>query len=77
MKAEELDKKFDEDEDILDYCDLATAKRPGLEISNLTINLPQWLLTAIEKEAQKIGVNTQAMIKFRLAEYYSNKTIDN
>ncbi len=75
MKAEELDKKFDEGEDILDYCDLSTAKRPGLETNNITINLPQWLLRTMEKEAQKIGVNTETIIKFRLAEYYNHQTI--
>ena len=31
MKAEELDKKFDEDEDVLDLFDLSTLKRPDIE----------------------------------------------
>lgn len=31
MKAEELDKKFDAGEDIIDNLDLSKAKRPGLK----------------------------------------------
>jgi addiction module HigA family antidote len=31
MKAEELDKKFDDDEDVLDLFDLSTLKRPNIE----------------------------------------------
>jgi hypothetical protein len=41
MKAEELDKKFDDGEDVLDFFDLSTLKRPALEtqpISNEYLN---------------------------------------
>ncbi|MDJ0658766.1 MAG: hypothetical protein QNJ42_04675 [Crocosphaera sp.] len=31
MKAEELDEKFDNNEDVLEVFDLSTLKRPGLE----------------------------------------------
>jgi len=31
MKAEELDRKFDKGEDVLEFFDLSTLRRPGLE----------------------------------------------
>lgn len=31
MKAEEFDKKFDNDEDIIDYLDFSKSHRPGRE----------------------------------------------
>lgn len=33
MKAEELDRKFDDGEEVLEYFDLSLIKRPGLEMS--------------------------------------------
>ncbi len=41
MQAEELDKKFDDGEDVLDLFDLSTLKRPALETQTVSINLPQ------------------------------------
>ena len=41
MKAEELDKKFDDGEDVLNLSDLTTLKRPALETQSVSINLPQ------------------------------------
>ena len=38
MKAEELDKKFDDGEDVLDLFDLSTLKRPALETESVNIN---------------------------------------
>ena len=38
MKAEELDKKFDDGEDVLDLFDLSTLKRPALETQSVSIN---------------------------------------
>jgi hypothetical protein len=39
MKAEELDKKFDDGEDVLDLFDLTTLKRPALETQSVSVNI--------------------------------------
>ncbi len=68
MKAEELDRKFDDGEDVLEYFDLSTVSRPGLETKRVNVDLPQWMVDALDREAQRLGVHRQAIIKFWIAE---------
>jgi CopG antitoxin of type II toxin-antitoxin system len=68
MNAEELDRKFDEGEEVLEHFDLSTLKRPGLESQAIEIELPQWMLEEIDREAQRLGIQRQAVIKVWLAE---------
>lgn len=68
MKAEDLDQKFDDGEDVLAYFDLSTSKRPGLEPQQINIDFPQWMLDAVDREAQRLGVHRQVVIKVWIAE---------
>jgi CopG antitoxin of type II toxin-antitoxin system len=68
MNAEELDRKFDEGEEVLEYFDLSTLKRPGLESQAIEMELPQWIVEGIDREAQRLGIQRQAVIKVWLAE---------
>ncbi|MUL36965.1 type II toxin-antitoxin system BrnA family antitoxin [Gloeocapsopsis dulcis] len=68
MNAEDLDRKFDEGEDILEYFDISTLKRPGLELQPIEISFPQWMVAALDKEAQRLGIQREAIIKLWLAE---------
>ncbi len=68
MNAEDLDRKFDEGEDVLEYFDLSTLRRPGLEPQAIEITFPQWMLAALDKEAQRLGIQREAIIKFWVAE---------
>ena len=43
MKTEDLDQKFDDGEEVLEYFDLSTLKRPGIETQKITLELPQWI----------------------------------
>ena len=69
MKAEELDEKFDNNEDVLEFFDLPTLKRPGLETKQVTINVPQWIINALDKEAKLLGIERQSVINSWLAEH--------
>ncbi|MBD2111067.1 MULTISPECIES: type II toxin-antitoxin system BrnA family antitoxin [Cyanophyceae] len=68
MNAEDLDCKFDDGEDVLEYFDLSTLKRPGLEPQSIEITFPQWMVAALDKEAQRLGIQREAIIKLWLAE---------
>jgi len=68
MKAEELDRKFDEDEEVLEHFDLTTLKRPGLEAKRVNVDFPQWMVDGLDKEASRLGIHRQAVIKFWIAE---------
>ena len=71
MKAKELERRFDEGEDVLEFFDLANLKRPGLEKKPVKIDLPQWMLEALETEAQHLGISLQSVIERSLTESLS------
>lgn len=75
MKAEELDKKFDAGEDIIDNLDLSKAKRPGLKTKRVSVDFPTWMVHKLDKEAMRLGITRQSVIKFWISEMF-RKTSD-
>jgi hypothetical protein len=69
MKASEFDKKFDNGEKIIDDLDIARARRPGEEIKRINVDFPAWMVAALDKEARRLGVTRQSIIKMWLAEH--------
>lgn len=69
MKAEELDKIFDEGkEDILPYLDMTTLRRPNLDQKRVNVDLPIWMIQKLDRQANLIGVTRQSIIKVWLSE---------
>lgn len=59
--------------DLTPYLDVSKARRPGREVQRVNVDFPLDLLHAIDREAQRIGVNRQAFIKLRLADALTRK----
>ena len=68
MKAKELDKKFDEGKNILEHLDLSKARRPNQEQKRVNVDFPIWMIQSLDKEAKRLGVARQSIIKIWLAE---------
>ncbi|NLT70833.1 MAG: CopG family transcriptional regulator [Verrucomicrobiaceae bacterium] len=68
MTAEELDRRFDEGEDISRYLDWSKAKRPFLEQRRVNVDLPAWMIESLDSEANRIGVTRQSIVKVWLSE---------
>lgn len=68
IKAEELDKKFEEGESIVEYLDIEKAKNPNLETKRVNIDFPGWVISGLDKKARVLGVSRQALIKVWIAE---------
>ena len=69
MKAEEFDRKFDEaKEDILEDLDLSTARRVNQEHKRINVDFPAWVVESLDREATRIGVTRQSIIKVWLVE---------
>ena len=68
MKAKELDKKFDDGEEILSSLDLSKAKRSLQEQKRVNVDFPKWMIESLDKEANRLGVTRQSIIKVWLAE---------
>jgi hypothetical protein len=68
MKADELDKKFDDGEDISEYLDMSKARRPLLGQKRVNVDFPIWMIQQLDKEAKRLGVPRQSIIKIWVAE---------
>jgi hypothetical protein len=68
MKASEFDQKFEAGEDIASLLDLTQARRPALEPKRVNIDFPLWMVYSIDREARKLGVTRQSLIKMWLAD---------
>ncbi|MBW1945994.1 MAG: CopG family transcriptional regulator [Deltaproteobacteria bacterium] len=68
MKAKDLDKKFDSGEDITEFLDVSNAKRPGLDQKRVNVDFPVWMIHSLDKEAKRLGVPRQSIIKIWIAE---------
>jgi len=68
MKAKELDKRFDEGEDISKFLDLSQAKRPGQEQRRVNVDFPAWMIERLDNEARRLGVTRQSIIKVWIAD---------
>jgi hypothetical protein len=68
MKAKDIDKKFDEGEDISKYLDISKARRPEQEQKRVNVDFPLWMIQLLDKEAKRLGVPRQSIIKVWVAE---------
>ena len=68
MKAKELDKKFDDGENITKYLDLSKAKRSEQEQKRVNVDFPLWMIHLLDREAKRLGVPRQSIIKVWVAE---------
>ena len=68
ISAEEFDRRFDDGEDMGDYIDWSSARRPGLELKRVNVDFPQWMVAKLDAEAKRRGVTRQALIKMWLSD---------
>ncbi len=68
IDVSEFDRKFDAGESIIDFLDLATARRPGLAPKRVNLDMPQAMVAKLDTHARKRGVTRQALIKMWLAD---------
>ncbi len=74
MKADEFDDKFDRGEDVTAALDVAKAQRPGEEQRRVNVDFPVWMIAALDREARRLGVTRQSVIKVWLAECLEHHT---
>ena len=68
MKAHQFDKKFDQGKDISKHLDLSNARRPKQEQKRVNVDFPLWMIQLLDKEAKRLGVPRQSIIKVWVAE---------
>ena len=68
MRAEDFDQKFDDGEDVTGELDLAAIRRPALEQRRVNVDFPSWMIQSLDREARRLGVTRQSIIKLWIAE---------
>ena len=68
MKAEDFDARFDRGEDVTSALELERARRPGVEQRRVNVDFPAWVVEALDREAKRLGVTRQSIIKVWIAE---------
>lgn len=59
ISNDELERRFDEGEDIIEFMDLTTARRPNAEcmgLKRISIDVPEHVLQALDTTAVRTGV---------------------
>ena len=68
VKAQDFDKKFDEGTDISKHLDVKNARRPEQAQKRVNVDFPLWMIQQLDREARRLGVPRQAIIKVWVAE---------
>jgi hypothetical protein len=48
--------------------DLGSARRPGIEQRRVNVDFPAWMIESLDREAKRLGVTRQSIIKVWIAE---------
>ena len=68
ITTEQFDEMFDNGEDISAYVDWSKARRPNEEARRVNVDFPAWMVRDLDKEAGRLGVTRQSLIKMWIAE---------
>jgi hypothetical protein len=68
VKARDFDEKFDAGADVSSDVDWKRARRPNLELKRVNVDFPAWVVEALDREARRLGVTRQALVKLWIAE---------
>lgn len=69
MRAKPFDEKFNAGvEDIIEDLDLSTLNRPNQAQRRVNVDFPEWMVASLDREAARLGVTRQSVIKVWLAE---------
>jgi hypothetical protein len=68
MKAKKFEQQFDDGVDLTASLDLSKGKRVLQEQKRVNVDFPTWMIDSLDREASKLGVTRQSVIKIWLAE---------
>lgn len=67
MKTKEFDDYFDEGGSVMPFADMSKAERPNMKSKRVNVDFPVWMVEALDKEAEHLGVTRQALVKVWIA----------
>lgn len=70
INAQEFDSLFDEGKDITPYLDFKNA----VVVHRVNVDFPSWMIKRLDREAEKLNVSRQAIIKMWIHDRLVKKT---
>ena len=74
MKAKKFDSDFNSGKDVTSMLDMSKARRPLQEQKRVNVDFPTWMIESLDREASRLGVTRQSIIKIWLAERLEQTT---
>ncbi|ADE15610.1 hypothetical protein Nhal_2527 [Nitrosococcus halophilus Nc 4] len=68
MYAKKFDSEFDSGKDMTHALDISKARRPLQKQRRINVDFPDWMIESLDREASRLGVTRQSIIKVWLAE---------
>jgi hypothetical protein len=68
MKAKTFNRKFDAGESVVEQLDLSKTRRVGTDPKRVNVDFPAWMVGSLDREARRMGVTRQSLIKLWLAD---------
>lgn len=63
MKAKDFEQAFDEGTDLTASLDLSKTRRVLQAQKRVNVDFPTWMIDSLDREASKLGVTRQSVIK--------------
>jgi len=68
MNSSDFDRRFDQGDSVLAELDLKAARRSRQQQKRVNVDFPLWMVEELDREASRLGVTRQSIIKVWLAE---------
>ena len=72
VKAKDFDAAFERGENLTGYLDKSKARRVNTELRRVNIDFPIWVISSLDKEAQRLGITRQSLVKMWIAEKFKD-----
>ncbi len=74
IKAKDFDESFDRGEDVTKHLDKSKARRVNAELKRVNIDFPVWVIESLDREARRLGITRQSLVKMWIAEKFKTET---
>jgi hypothetical protein len=70
VKAKDFDAAFDRGDDVTKFLDKSKTRRVNAELKRVNIDFPVWVISSLDKEARRLGITRQSLVKMWIAEKF-------
>ena len=70
VKAKDFDAAFDRGDDVTKFLNKSKTRRVNAELKRVNIDFPVWVISSLDKEARRLGITRQSLVKMWIAEKF-------